>query len=115
MGPSSAEIKKFLKSVLPPRPIKRTSKKFVELFKLLKKDIKKHGAVDNEVLLYFPDKYKITLKQFQTIFRALEDLKWNENKKCSFPNQELIWGGLYFFMMSGQGTYMSVCDAKNIH
>lgn len=90
--------------------------KFNDLLDVIAKKLSPGETINNEDLLYIPEKYPwITNKQLNDIFQCLDiyaDIKWIQAPGLKFPLEECRLKGLIFTRIYGQGTALIITKPK---
>lgn len=120
-NPSEEKLEKSLDSLLDKMYRKEIKK--VELIKSKGKDImrriyeilEKDGYLDDENLLYFPEKYSVTGEEYHALFESMTNYAEEDHFYCDeenpFSNESVYYDYngdvIELFTMSGQGTITS--------
>ncbi len=85
---------------------------FDNRLKWLKEYLKPGDVIDDETLLYFPEKHPgISIRDLNNIFACLDvyaPIHWIQDKKCKFAKENCEYKELIFTRMFGQGTALFI-------
>lgn len=86
---------------------------FLDIYKRIISDIEAYGIVDDEDMLYHPEKFTITPDEFYAFTRCLLANLQDENKDEPYKDEGIfIYKDISMFRMHGQGTCTQYYSTK---